>query len=127
MQERFERCHPDMEVLLIPIHLSLAGRGTKIFDLSQTSRPLASRTEEVPLRTIPPGRVGALRDFGLTPTAYVDRVDLPTKVIACVVDDLLAVRRVVRIVAPLRDFDLASPAGADRVDPAVFLAGGREG
>src|SRR5687767_6101932 len=85
------------------------------------------RSEEKPLRTTPPGRVGALRDFGLTPTAYVDRVDLPLYFIACVVDDLRAVGRVVRIVAPLHDFSLTSPSGADRVDPAVFLAEGREG
>ena len=32
---------------------------------------------EKPLRAAPPGRVGALRDFRLTPTAYVDRIDLP--------------------------------------------------
>jgi hypothetical protein len=33
--------------------------------------------QEKPLRAAPPGRVGALRDFRLTPTAYVDRIDLP--------------------------------------------------
>ena len=77
----------------------------------------------------PPGRTQPLRDFRLTPTACVDRVDVRMQQeTACVVDDLLAVGRVVRIVATLRDFGLTSPVSADRVDRGVpETLGAREG
>src|SRR5918993_1275907 len=99
---------------LIPLHAEMPPSRSRLGH----EEPLLGKT--------PPGRIGALRDFRLTFTHYVDRIDFPTKVITCIVDDLLAVGRVVRIVAPLHHFGLASPSGADRVDSAVFFAEGRE-
>lgn len=75
--------------------------------------------EEPLLRTTPPGRVGALRDSRLTPTAYVDRVDLPTYFIARVVDDPLTVGRIRRIVlhcAVIGELELTRSVGVGRVD-----------